>query len=164
MKKDFDRQVASDGLINEEPLPPEQQKMAIDYAVRLGVPIDVIHISDAMNTSYKMMFGIEALYIGTDVLPTTHSAEHLGANSKIGMFAALAHEIIGHRQAEMSNQSQNDELLEEVQASIRAAKFAPDLPLTERILLLRDAVERLHKNGVRLKNVREKLWLEEEAL
>ncbi len=154
------RRVSTGGLRNEQPLTPEQVQIATDYAIQLGVPKAAIRISDAMNTSYKVVFGIETLYIGTDVLPPHQTISRLKANSKIGMLAALAHEIVGHRAAELRGETQEDELLEEVQASIRAARFAPDLPLTERILLLRDSVERLSKYGIKLRDVRHKLWID----
>lgn len=52
-------------------------------------------------------------------------------------------------------------MLEEAQASIRAARFAPGLTSIERLTLIRDAVERLHKAGLRVADVRDTLWIQE---
>lgn len=52
-------------------------------------------------------------------------------------------------------------MLEEAQASIRAARFAPGLTMLERLTLIRDGVERLHKAGIRVSDVRDLLWIQE---
>ena len=75
--------------------------------------------------------------------------------------AAIAHEIVGHRDAALKNMTNPDDLLEEVQASIRAARFAPDLNYTERMDLIKDAVMRLKKNNIKLKNIRDKIYINE---
>ncbi|AYB46231.1 hypothetical protein D5F53_24340 [Paenibacillus lautus] len=51
--------------------------------------------------------------------------------------------------------------LDEAQASIRAARFAPELTSTERITLLRDAVTRLHHGGLKWRDVKDKLYIDE---
>ena len=57
--------------------------------------------------------------------------------------------------------TQENDLLEEVQASIRGARFAPQLTLTERITLIRDALERFKKAGLSIKTVKKQLWINE---
>ncbi|MBQ5562680.1 MAG: hypothetical protein IIT39_04780 [Clostridia bacterium] len=57
--------------------------------------------------------------------------------------------------------TQKEELLDEIQASIRAARFAPGLSNVERIMLLRDAGERARHKGIRLKDVKHKLFINE---
>ena len=54
-------------------------------------------------------------------------------NDNISLKGAIAHEIVGHRDAALKNMTNADDLLEEVQASIRAARFAPDLDFQERM-------------------------------
>jgi hypothetical protein len=50
-------------------------------------------------------------------------------------------------------------LLDEVQASWRAARLAPGLTKSERGLLLRDVVERLHKNNLKVRDLdKSKIW------
>jgi hypothetical protein len=66
-----------------------------------------------------------------------------------------------HRRAAMAGRTQEALVLEEAQASIRAARFAPKLTSIERLTLIRDAVERLHKAGLSVADVRNKLWIEE---
>ena len=51
--------------------------------------------------------------------------------------------------------------LDEAQASIRAARFAPDLTRKERYLLLRDAIDRLSNRGIRIREVRKILDITE---
>jgi hypothetical protein len=73
--------VSTGGLRNELQL-TESQKIEMEtYALQLGVPKEAIIFSENMNTSYKMLFGVEKLYIDTDVLPAIGGA--LRANSKI---------------------------------------------------------------------------------
>lgn len=132
------------------------------YALSLGVPAEAIKVSESMNTSYRHTFGIEILYIGTDVMPNpAHRDYPTNANLRISMKGAIAHEVVGHRAAELRGKTHPDPLLEEAQASIRAARFAPDLTQLERIALLRDAAERLHRAGLRISEVRDKIWIDE---
>lgn len=144
---------------NEVPLTDAQKAEALSYARALGVPDEAIVFSDNMNTSYKMVFGVDRLYIGTDVLPAAKQA-NLPANSRITMKGAIGHEVTGHRTAELAGRTHAIDVLEEAQASVRAARFAPDLTSTERITLIRDAIERLHKYGIKVKEVKEQLWID----
>jgi len=149
--------VDTGGLRNETPLTDIQKATVLSYAVLLGMPKEAILFSENMNTSYTSLFGEERLYIGTDVLPATHGP----ANSRISMRGAIAHELIGHRCAVLAGKTLEDELLEEVQASIRAARFAPELTKVERITLIRDALARLHKTGLSIRMVKGQLWINE---
>jgi len=47
--------------------------------------------------------------------------------------------------------------LDESQASIRVARFAPDLTLSERYTLIRDAINRLKKANLKINDVRDLL-------
>jgi hypothetical protein len=80
--------------------------------------------------------------------------------SNVSMKGAIAHEIIGHRAAFLNGKTQSDDILEEVQASLRAAILTPNLSNSERMVLARDGVYRLHKTGKKLKDVRNLLYLE----
>ena len=50
---------------------------------------------------------------------------------------------------------------EEAQASIRAARFAPLLSHTERYTLLRDGIARLKNRGLKIRQVRHLLYINE---
>ena len=52
----------------------------------------------------------------------------------------------------MKGWTQPDELLEEVQASLRAARFTPELTKEERIILMQEAKSRL-PDGAELQDV-----------
>jgi hypothetical protein len=144
--------IKSDGKRNELPLTLGQIAEAIEYAVRLGVSRELIEYREDKSTSI-CAFGI--LYIDTDLYPAQNPG--IGtkdANSRITWKGVLAHEIIGHYEAALQNLTQDITALNEAQASIRAARFAPELTLVERIILLRDAVFRLNKEGYTVANVR----------
>ena len=59
-----------------------------------------------------------------------------------------------------SQDTQSNDVYEEVQASIRAARFAPELSQIERIALLRDARARLGTEQ-KLKDVSHLLYIKE---
>ena len=75
------------------------------------------------------------------------------------MHGAIAHELIGHRAAALADKTQENDTLEEAQASIRAAKFTPDLTSSERITLYRDAIARLKNENIKLKDVKQSLHI-----
>ncbi len=154
------RQVSTGGKRGETPLTAAQKTEINDYADKLGIPDGVIRYTDDRNTMYGNMFGQDVLYVGTDVLPAASSTVRAAsANSRVSAKGALAHEWVGHRAAAAAGKTQDAHVLEEAQASIRAAKLAPDLSSTERVTLLRDGVERLHDAGLRVSDVRDKLWI-----
>lgn len=154
------RAVYSGGLRNETPLTSSQKADVLAVAVKYDILTENIHFVDDGNTAFKLLFGeIDYLQIGTDVYPTTND-RFTNANSRLSMNATLAHELAGHRQAELANKTHSDYLLEEVQASIRASMFGIDLTDNERQMLYQDALDRLAKNGVKLDDVKDTLWLE----
>ncbi|MCR5706896.1 MAG: hypothetical protein K6G82_01320 [Ruminococcus sp.] len=149
------RNVDTHGLRNESPLTQTQISQVKNYAVKLGMPPDQIRYGEHYYTAYGSTF--DMLYIGTDVYPSENPVR---ANSRLSWKCAIAHEIVGHRETCLKGWDQSNLLYDEIQASIRAARFAPDLSQTERINLLRDACERANKNGLRLKDVRHKLHID----
>lgn len=150
--------VSTGGRRNERNLTEAEIKDAIDYAVSLGMPVERIYYVDYDFTGYGASFDL--LRIGTDVYP---SEDHNNVpNSKISMHGAIAHEIIGHRNAALARRTQSNDILEEAQASIRAAKFTPDLSSSERITLYRDALVRLRNSNINLKDVKHTLYIFEE--
>ncbi|WP_439676503.1 hypothetical protein [Embleya sp. MST-111070] len=134
----------SNSARGSDPLTPEQIAEAREIAISMGMPEEGIVYSDNMNTAWSAMFGQERLYIGTDVLPGTQ--DH--PNSQISLRGAIAHEVVGHREAELAGRAQTDEYLEEAQASLRAAELAPGLTPEERAMLRADAMIRLQHAGV----------------
>jgi hypothetical protein len=150
---------------NTHPLTDEQIAEVIAYAKVLGIPTNLLRFSEQMNTSYGNIFGKEIVYVSHDVAPlSSPPVSGITANSRISIKASLAHEWIGHRGAQVANRSfERGSLaspslvniaLDEAQASIRAARFAPQLTSVERYTLLRDAIARLRKNNLKIKQVR----------
>ncbi|WP_247681899.1 hypothetical protein [Paenibacillus sp. Marseille-P2973] len=114
----------------------------------------------------------DRLYINTDVLPAkSPGLGTLSANSRVSGKATIAHEIVGHYEAFANGKAFNlydvdpvtyarNFALDEAQASIRAARFAPDLTSTERMTLLRDAITRLNNGGLRIRDVKDELFIQ----
>ena len=100
----------------------------------------------------------DMLYIGTDTYPGNVRET---ANQRISHKGAIAHEIIGHRETVLKGKDLDDLVLDEAQASIRAARYAPELSLVERIALLRDAAERVKNDGRRLRDVKHLMDIQE---
>lgn len=150
--------VNTGGRRNEVPLTEKQYAEVKQYAVSLGMPEDRIYYVDYDCTGYGSSFDL--LRIGTDVFPSSQHQKN--ANSNISMHGAIAHELIGHRKAALVGKTHPNEILEEAQASIRAAKFTPNLSDSERITLYRDAIARLKNNGIKLKAVKNDLYIFEE--
>jgi hypothetical protein len=168
------RQISSGGLRNELPLSEMQKSDILQYLGKLGFPEDQIIFSspnfyDDWNTG--MMY--DRLIINTDVLPANSKITpiKLAANSKISANGTLAHEIIGHYESYLAGKSfdladlSDDKFrfnyaLDEAQASIRAARFAPDLTNSERMMLLRDAITRLRNANLKLREVRDLLYID----
>ncbi len=149
--------ISTGGLRNEIPLTQAQKAKVTSYANSLGVTDNMIIFSENMNTGYANLFGKETLYVGTDVYPATKSG--LAANSYVTMKGTIAHEIVGHRAASLAGKTQASGILEEAQASIRAARFAPELSTSERITLLRDGLTRF-RNKMPLKEVKNQYWIQ----
>ncbi|WP_238655355.1 hypothetical protein [Paenibacillus piscarius] len=162
------RQISSGGLRNELELTNTQKSELVDYAKSLGLPEENIVFRDGWNTG--MMY--DRLYINTDVLPAkSPGLGTLSANSRVSGKATIAHEIVGHYEAFANGKAFNlydvdpvtyvrNFALDEAQASIRAARFAPDLTSTERMTLLRDAITRLNNAGLRIRDVKDELFIQ----
>ena len=155
------RQVETGGLRGERALTDAQKLEMKTYVKKLGMPEDNIKFWSA-NTGYADSF--DALFIGTDVMPAPRPSG-LGtatANQRMGWKAALSHEITGHRASGLAGKAHlPGSAMDEAQASIRAARFGEDLTRLERIRLLRDGINRLHKEGLKIRDVRHKLWITE---
>jgi len=146
------------GQRNEEPLTAEQKRQVEDYAVSLGMPIGRIQYSEVMFTCYGGM-PLDLLVVGTDVVPLSKKSKR--PNDNISLKGVIAHELVGHREASLKGRSQSAIELEEAQASIRAARFAPNLNNAERMILIRDAICRLTGKGLSLRPVKDKLFIQE---
>ena len=77
------------------------------------------------------------------------------------MKASIAHEIVGHYESWLRGTVQQDRVLDEVQASIRAARFAEALTDEERDALMQDAFFRLKKAGLSFEEIQHQLDIEE---
>lgn len=152
-------QVNTGGKRGEASLTAIQQAAILEYVRQCAFPEDRVRFVDhtELNTAYGPSFDI--LHIGTDVMPGPMGGGTRAANSRITWRGAVAHELIGHREAALAGKTQSEHHLEEVQASIRAARFAPELTHTERYTLLRDAITRLHEAGIRVRSVKEQLYI-----
>lgn len=152
------RRVDTGGHRNEQPLDEKQVNKCIDYVRSLGFEHDIAY-SNYSNTAFVGSMEGEKycrLVIGTDVLPGINPKL---ANEKISWRGALAHEIVGHYEAWDKGFTHPIEAIEEAQASIRAARFAPELSKSERYDLLRDGLTRLKNAGIRLSDVRAEMYI-----
>ena len=158
---------------NTDPLTPAQMDEVRGYANELDIPKDSLSFTDG-NTYYGNMFGHEIVKVGPDVAPLNKpTVSGKTANSRISIKGSLAHEWIGHGggkragknfKTNISGTTRTDprmNALEECQASIRAARFAPDLTPVERYTLLRDGINRLRSQGIRIREVRHLLYINE---
>lgn len=153
------RKIETGGVRNEITLTKQQIQSALIFAASLGMPIYNIVYSDNYYTGYNPEYDI--LLIGTDLYPMENVKQiATTANSRVSWKGAIAHELIGHRDAALKGWTQTDKTFEEVQASIRAARFTPELSEVERIVLLRDAVSRLPK-GVKIRDIKDILNISE---
>lgn len=143
---------------NSEPLSKETINECFSYATSLGMPEERIKYSDNYYTSYSPMFDI--LLIGTDVLPNPDAKT---INGQLSMRSAIAHEVVGHREAGLRGLSKfsKDDPRDEAQASIRAARFAPGLTQEDRNMLIMDALTRLKNGGYKLKDIKATLDINE---
>ncbi|SHN73330.1 hypothetical protein SAMN04487896_3191 [Paenibacillus sp. ov031] len=96
----------------------------------------------------------------------------MSGNTRILMNATLAHEIVGHYEASIADRAfplyglppeviKRNYALNEAQASIRAARFAPEIHSTERYALLRDAMLRLRNADLRVRDVKGELFIDQ---
>jgi hypothetical protein len=155
--------VLSEGKRGEVPLTAEQKAEIDDYLSNFdldGVSIRVVDNYD-LYTGYAHSDLFSILNIGSDVVPGNVGIGTLTANSRIGIKGTWATEIVGHREAALADRTQEILSMEEAQASIRAARFAPDLDNIERVRLLRDGITRLHEDGIKIKEVKNQLFIQQ---
>ena len=147
----------SDKERNKDALSLGQILQAVNYAVDLGIERRNVVYKDYEYTAINK-WGI--LYIGLDLYPkkNTLSATRY-ANSRVSWRGVIAHEIVGHYEAGLENETLDMLCLEEGQASIRAARFAPELTMVERITALRDGIMRLYNSGFKAKEVKDNLFI-----
>lgn len=143
--------IETGGQRNETPLTEDQIEACRSYAESLGMTREQMAYSENYWTSYNPEFDL--LLIGTDAYPGENATS---ANGKLSYRSAIAHEIVGHREACLRGKTdyQKGDFRDEAQASIRAARFAPGLTDAERYMLIRDALDRIHKNGYKLRDVK----------
>ncbi len=157
--------VDTGGSRGELPLTNSQKEQIRQYInlIELGAPKNVAIIrwvdERQLNTAYSP--GFDLLQIGSDVMPATLPTGQgtLTANTRISWKGSIAHELVGHREAALAMKTQLESPQEEAQASIRAAFFAPSLTNTERYTLLRDAITRLNKAGLSIRQVKHLLHI-----
>lgn len=151
----------SSGLRNEESLTEKEIEECIHYAKKIGFKDD-IHYTDYSPTGFAGSVEGERycrLCIGTDVKP--YNLGHTNnPNQLVSMKGAIAHEVVGHYEAWAGGFVCELDYLEEAQASIRAARFADGLTTLERYVLIRDGIQRLRNNNVKLKDVRHKMRID----
>ncbi|WP_448102748.1 hypothetical protein [Luteibacter jiangsuensis] len=155
--------VSSNGLRGEVPLSATQRAEVDTYLDMFDLDgVAVRHVDDTnLNTGYLHGEMFSILNVGSDVVPGNVGLGTLAANSRISIRGTIAHEIVGHREAALAGKTQPINALEEAQASIRAARFAPGLTSTERFTLLRDGVTRLYNAGLRIRDYRDMLYIEQ---
>ena len=157
--------VDTGGLRGELPLSISQKEQILEYIklIESGTAkkLAIIRWVDQrqLNTAYSP--GFDLLQIGSDVMPASCSLRTGtdSANTRLSWKSSLAHELVGHREAALVGQTQSQLPEEEAQASIRAARFAPSLTSTERYTLLRDAITRLDQAGLKIRQVKHLLHI-----
>ncbi|MFZ6876539.1 LysM peptidoglycan-binding domain-containing protein, partial [Undibacterium sp. Di27W] len=157
--------VESGGVRGEAPLNVEQRLQVESYLSKFDTKgIGIRWVDDTnLSTGYGDMFGQRTLNIGSDVVPGNVGVGTSTANSRISIKGTLAHELVGHMEAGMAGRTQASLALEEAQASIRAARFAPELSSTERYSLLRDGIMRLQRapeGPIRVRDVKDSLYIQ----
>lgn len=137
------RRVGEGATRSGRPLTDAEFQRYADMAESMGMPREQIHRAQG-DTAYHP--GFDALLLGPDVNPLPLSERPVGlvnpANAAIEPRAAIGHEVIGHREAELMGQSRADPWHEELQASARAALHTPELSSEQRWILLQDAAAR----------------------
>ena len=158
-------QVDTGGLRGELPLTDSQKDLISDYIklIESGAPssVSVIRWVDDLEMNIAYNPGFDLLNIGSDVMPasTLKGQGTLTANGRLTWKSSIAHELVGHREAALAGNTQSEDPLEEAQASIRAARFAPSLSSTERYTLLRDGITRLYKADIKVRQVKNILYI-----
>jgi hypothetical protein len=147
---------------------PADIAQAERYVAELGVPAGSYRVQNylrpeegGLGTAYGNVFDL--VVVGPNVKPRPGAGAT--AHERLSIESVLAHEIVGHRGAELAGKgfwrdNPRAIALDEAQASIRAAMHAPGLSGAERFSLLRDGVESLHSQGFRVRDARGQLYLE----
>lgn len=151
--------VYTEGKRNEKKLSYEQRKECLAYIELLNFEWDV-SFSEYSNTAFVCSSEGDRycrLVIGTDVYPVKGASM---PNESISYRGAIAHEIVGHYEAWMENFECSNRYIDEAQASIRAARFAPDLSIAERLTLIRDGLYRLKEGKIKLSDARKIMQIE----
>jgi hypothetical protein len=131
----------------------------LEIAEEFGLDPSKVHFGRPGGGNTGFVEAWDILFVYPDVLPAAGNAAR--ANSRISMRGTLGHELLGHRAAGQAGRSfAPQSLLDEVQASVRAARHTPGLTSIERITLLEDALERLRDAGVRWRDIRGQLFLD----
>lgn len=146
---------------HHEPLSLKERNDAENAMRRQGYQGQIFY-SERSDTSFHGSIDGERYYyivIGMDAYPKDGDVGT--ANELISLDGCAAHEVIGHYEAWIKGTSQADDLLEEVQASIRASRFGIGLTDRERHLLFQDAMDRLQNAGVRYEDVKDTLDIKE---
>lgn len=162
--KETIRKVNTDGLRNEKPLKKDEIDIYISYAREFGFEHDIIYSEYSSTAFVSSVEGDKycRLVIGTDVKPIETKNERLyGPNQLISPRGAIAHEIIGHYEAWLGGFECENLIIDEAQASIRAARFAEGLTQKDRILLLKDAITRLKNGNIKLSEAKKKMRIDE---
>ena len=115
--------VNSGGQRSERPLTAAQKADINSYLNNFNLDDVTVRMVDDthLNTGYAHGDLFAILNIGSDVMPGNMGVGTRSANSRIGMKGTLVHEIVVHREAALAGQMQAELVLEEAQASIRAA-------------------------------------------
>lgn len=124
-----------------------------------GIHFHSSPVRSVKNTQYCTL--TDSLHITPDALPSKVPASlgTRGANLRVSLKGCLAHEMEGHRRAFIHGKSQPVRVLEEAQASIRAARYGKGLEQMERYTLLRDGISRLAAQGIKIREVKDLLWI-----
>src|SRR5687767_8073384 len=95
-------QVNTGGKRGELPLTDTQQAAILAYVRQCAFPEDRVRFVDhtELNTAYGPSFDI--LHIGSDVMPGPMGGGTRSANARITWRGAVAHELIGHREAALA--------------------------------------------------------------
>lgn len=157
MKKDNGYYISTEGKRYEKPLTNEQIETARKEAVKQGYTGDILYSQNSNTAFHGIVEGekFHYLVIGTDAYPI--KGNNNSANERITVRGCMAHEVIGHYEAWKKGTTQSNLILEEAQASIRAAKFGIDLTDEERQDLMQDAMDRLQNNKIDYEKIKNKL-------
>lgn len=149
--------IYTQGKRNEAPLSEEQKLRAREAAIRQGYDGEIIFSDNSFTSFHGSVEGdpFHFLVIGTDAYPASENGGT--ANEMISVDGCMAHEIVGHYGAWKKGTAQGEVVLEEAQASIRAAKFGIDLTVEEREILWQDALDRLTQSGLNFDEIKDSL-------